>query len=340
MESWEWIRLRLMAASCARDVLAARSCWRRKKFSILQNFYRYSSRCFEVERIERKTCYSPDIIGLRRDFLVVILVGQIFALKDWHKLARQLVGRHEWRESVVGHRDGFWCHVRLVALEWLVLVAVVAGLHLRLHLRVGFVRIGSGFVDESGLNSGTLHVFRRAAVQVGDAGDLLRWLLLAQHHTRMLKWQMSSVNAQLSCTLLNFSYHRKKLGPVIIVAMRLVVVRRVRNQSANAIVDLRFAFDCLVCLMRSGLGGCNWYLAGSHCYSIGNLMSCKRYQLITKDADVGLKINFSLFNYLELAIYWWRSGASIVVSWRRSRLWLFWQCCENLAIILNIFFGF
>lgn len=171
--SWERIRRHRTAASYRNSARGGascvRSCWRKFIYTI------GGARCKE-----HFNSTLPDT--------VVNFIWQIFALKDRHKVARQLVGVQERRENVfVSCGDGFVMHNRtgLKGIRhWLLVAeAVVARLHLRLlDSRVILIWLGSGFVEEAGLDGWSrLRVFW-SAIKKSDVWNWLWRRLLTQWH--------------------------------------------------------------------------------------------------------------------------------------------------------------
>lgn len=184
--------------------------------------------------------------------VVVNFIRQVFALKDRHEVARQLIGVQERRENAfVSCGDGFvmhnWTGLKGVRHWLLVAVAVVARLHLRLlDCRVILICLGSRFVDEASLDGWSrLRVFR-SAIKERDVWNWLWWRFLTQWHIVVVleNWLTNFKNKKASQ-----SYHWQILQRIITMLVVWIVIRRVRYESSNAVIcrcDLHFTLDRLV----------------------------------------------------------------------------------------------
>lgn len=82
-------------------------------------------------------------------------------------------------------------------VQWLILVAVVARLHLRLQRSVIFIWFGSSFVDESGFDRWSLLGVLRAAVKVSDVRNCRSRLFTHNHHRLLKRFHKISLKTQL-----------------------------------------------------------------------------------------------------------------------------------------------
>lgn len=155
---------------------------------------------------------------------LVAFVRQIFAFKNRHKFAWHLVGFRKRCELVLNWRKAWlddWLGRLMESdlVQWLILVAVVARLHLRLLWGVSLVWLGPGFVDESGFNRWPLlGVLRSASVKVRDVWNRRRRLFTHNHHGLLKK----SFTPNLLLAVRS-AYLRVKLWMEVVVTQMVVV---------------------------------------------------------------------------------------------------------------------
>lgn len=115
-------------------------------------------------------------------------------------------------------------------VQWLILVAVVARLHLRLLRGISLVWFGPGFVDETGFDRWSLlGVLRTATIKVGDVWN--RWCrLFTDDHHRLLEkiMKLNPRPKQLQAAYLCVELWMK------VVITQMVVVRHVWHKSSDS----------------------------------------------------------------------------------------------------------
>lgn len=133
---------------------------------------------------------------------LIAFVWQVFAFEYWHEFTWHLVGFWKRCELVLHRSEGglddwFAWLVESDLVQWLIIVAVVAGLHLRLQRGVIFIRFGSSFVDESGFNRWSLLGVLWSAVNVSDVWNRRSRLFTHNHHRLLKCFHKISLKTQL-----------------------------------------------------------------------------------------------------------------------------------------------